>query len=239
MTDKLPPDGLRESGSAGGGVARRRRPKDRMAKGGVRDPALRTGLPRLWAQLTSWLLAYLPGRHRPRLPRVHIHTAPAIPSVVLRAIVALIGFGCGLMVVPGPPGWTIVIGLLVALFWVPGSLVGGALVIVLGLLLAFDVEPGAPWRTPLLVAALPLMLQLAAIAGQTSITARIELRALALPLRRYLAIQVFAQLLALTGAMVAGLGWVLPQLMALAAVALLSIVIFWIPSLGPARSRDY
>ena len=82
MTDELPPDGRRESDSTGGGVARRR-PKDRMAKGGVRDPALRTGLPRLWAQLTSWLLAYLPGRHRPRLPRVHIHTAPAIPSVVL------------------------------------------------------------------------------------------------------------------------------------------------------------
>lgn len=208
-------------------------------KGGVPDPAMRTGLPRLWAQLTSWLLAYLPGRRGPRLPRVHIHTAPAIPGVVLRAIVVGIGFCCGLLVVPGPPGWVITIGLLVALFWLPGSLVAGVVVMVLGLFLAFDVEPTAPWRTPLLVAALPLMLQLAAIAGQTSITARIELRALALPLRRYLAIQVFAQLLALTGAMVAGLGWVLPQLMALASVALLSIVIFWIPSLGPARSRDY
>lgn len=210
-----------------------------MAKGGVRDPALRTGLPRLWAQLTSWLLAYLPGRRGPRLPRVRIHTAPAIPGAVLRVIVVLICFSCGLLVVPGPPAWVVVIGLLIALFCVPGTLVAGALVMILGLFLAFDGAPTDPWRTPLLVAALPLMLQLAAIAGQASIAARIELRVLTLPLRRYLTIQVFAQLLALTGAMVAGLGWVLPQLMALTAAALLALVVFWVPTLGPARKRDY
>lgn len=156
----------------------------------------------------------------------------------MRLIVVLIGFGCGLLVVPGPPGWVIAIGLLVALFCVPGTLVGGVFVMVLGLFMAFDADPGGPWRTPLLIAALPLMLQLAAIAGQGSLSARIEFRVLALPLRRYLMIQVFAQLLALAGEMVAGLGWVFPQLMALAAFAVLAIVILWLPTLGPARKRD-
>lgn len=207
-------------------------------KGGVPDPSMRTGLPRLWAQLTSWLLAYLPGRRGPRLPRVRIHTAAAIPSVLLRAIVVAIVVGCGLLVVPGPPGWAIVIILLVTVFCIPGSMIAGILVMILGVFLAFDIEPGGIWRTPLLVAALPLMLQLAAIAGQASIAARIEFRVLALPLRRYLAIQLFAQLLVLTGTMVAGLGWVLPQLMALAALALLALVVFWLPTLGPARKRD-
>lgn len=207
-------------------------------KGGLPDPAIRTGLIRLWAQLTSWLLAYLPGRRGSRLPRVHIHTAPAIPGLVLRAIVVAIGFGCGLLVVPGPPGWAIMIALLVTMFFVPGSVTACILVMIMGVFLAFDIEPSVFWRTPLLVAALPLMLQLAAIAGQASMAGRIELRVLVLPLRRYLAIQVFAQLLVLTASMVAGLGWVLPHLMALAVFALLAVVVFWLPTLGPARRRD-
>ena len=205
--------------------------KDELTRDDVRDPASRTGLSRRWAQLISWVLAYLPGHRGPRLPRVRIHTGPAVPGVVLRAIVVAIGFGCGQLIVSGTPGWVVVIGLLVALFVVPGSLIAGVLVMVLGLLLAFDGDPVGSWRTPLLVAALPLMLQLAAITGQCSSIAWIELRVLALPLRRYLGIQVFAQLLALTGSLVAGLGLVLPQLMALAAVALLALVAFWLPTL--------
>jgi hypothetical protein len=142
------------------------------------------------------------------------------------------------LVVTGPPGWVVVIALLIAIGCVPGTLVTGVLLMVLGLLMVFDTDPAAPWRTPLLVAGLPLMMQLATIAGQASWLARIELRVLELPLRRYLAIQLFAQLLALTGGLVEGLGLVLPQLMALAAVAVVALLVLWMPSMGPARRRD-
>lgn len=210
----------------------------RSRSGGVRDPALRSGLFRLWVQVSTWLLAYLPERSKARRPPVRIHTSAAVPGGVLRLAVVLIGLVCASTVVTGPPGWVVVIGLLVGLYCAPGTLVAGALVIVLGLLMAFDPSPAAAWRTPLLVAAVPLMMQLAAVAGQASWAARIELRVLALALRRYLVIQVVAQLLALAGGIVAGLGYVLPQLMALSAVAVLALVVFWIPSLGPARRRD-
>ena len=67
---------------------------------------------------------------------------------------------------------------------------------------------------------------------------KIALRVLELPMRRYLAIQMFAQLLALTGGLVAGLGFVMPQLMALAGIAIVALLAFWLPSMGPARRRD-
>lgn len=203
--------------------------------GGVRDPAVRSGLARLWVQVTTWLLAYLPARSRSHRPPVRIHTAPAVFGGVLRLAVVAIGLVCAWQVVTGVPGWVVVIGLLIGLCCAPGTLVGAALVIVFGLLMVFEPVSATGWRTPLLVAAVPLMMQLAAIAGQASVGARIELRVLTLPLRRYLVIQVFAQLLALAGAMVAGLGYVLPQMMALAAVAVLALVALWMPSLGPVR----
>jgi hypothetical protein len=203
-----------------------------------RDPALRTGLGRLWAQASAWVLAYLPERGKFRRPAVRIHTSASVPGLGLRLVVVLLGLICASVTVTGTPGWVVVIALLATICALPGSLVAGVLVMVLGLLMVFDQEPVAPWRTPLLVAAVPLMMQLAAIAGQATWAARIELRVLGLPLRRYLGIQVFAQLLALTGSTIAGLGFVLPQVMALAAVAVLALVVFWVPSLGPARRRD-
>jgi len=131
----------------------------------------------------------------------------------------------------------VVVGLLVVLFCVPGSFIGGAVVIALALLAAFDLATPEVWRTPLLVAGVPLMMQLATVAGQASLTARIELQVIKLAMRRYLVIQVFAQLLALVGALVAGLGLVLPQLMALGAVAMLALVVLWLPGMGPSRSE--
>lgn len=187
---------------------------------------------------STWLRAYLPERSTGRRPPVRLHTGPAVSSLVLRLVVVALGFGCALTVVTGPPGWVVVVALLVVLFGVPGSVLAGVVVIVLALLMVFDTDPAAPWRTPLLVAGLPLMMQLAAVAGQASLSAVIELRVLELPLRRYLALQVFAQVLAFVGAMVAGLGWVLPQLMAVAAVSLLALVVFWLPSLGPVRRES-
>jgi hypothetical protein len=199
---------------------------------------MRSGLGRLWVQVSTWFLAYLPERSKARRPPVRIHTSAAVPGGALRLVVLLIGLVCASTVVTGPPGWVVVIGLLVGLCCAPGTVVAGALVIVFGLLMVFDPTSGAAWRTPLLVAAVPLMMQLAAVAGQASWAARIELRVLALTLRRYLVVQVFAQLLALAGGIVAGLGYVLPQVMALAAVAVLALVAFWMPTLGPARRRD-
>lgn len=192
-------------------------------------------LHRLWTRARTWLLAYLPDLSRHRRPRVRIQTAAAVPGAGLRLAVVLIGLVCASTVVTGWPGWFVVIGLLVGTFCVPGSFVVGAFVIALGVLAVFDTTPAASWRTPLLVAGIPLMLQLASVAGQASWLAPIELRVIASSLRRYLVIQVFAQLLALVGSVVAGLGLVLPQVMALAAVALLALVLLWVPRLGPSR----
>lgn len=198
----------------------------------------RTRLERLWVRTRSWVLAYLPDRSNARRPPVRIRTRPAVPGYVLRLAVVALGLLCASLVVTGPPGWVVVVALLIAIACVPGALVTGVLVMVLGLLMVFDTDPAAPWRMPLLVAGIPLMMQLATIAGQASWLARIELRVLELPLRRYLVIQLFAQLLALTGSLVEGLGLVLPQVMALAGVAVLALLVFWLPSMGPARRRS-
>ena len=203
-----------------------------------RPSPTRTRLEHLWVRTRSWVLAYLPDRSNARRPRVRIRTDSAVPGYVLRLAVVALGLLCASLVVTGPPGWVVVIALLVAIACVPGALVTGVLVMVLGLLMVFDTDPAAPWRMPLLVAGIPLMMQLATIAGQASFQARIELRVLELPLRRYLVIQVFAQLLALTGSLVEGLGLVLPQVMALAGVAVVALMAFWLPSMGPARRRD-
>jgi hypothetical protein len=197
-----------------------------------------TRLERLWVRTRSWVLAYLPDRSNARRPPVRIRTRPAVPGYVLRLAVVALGLLCASLVVTGPPGWVVVVALLIAIACVPGALVTGVLVMVLGLLMVFDTDPAAPWRMPLLVAGIPLMMQLATIAGQASWLARIELRVLELPLRRYLVIQLFAQLLALTGSLVEGLGLVLPQVMALAGVAVLALLVFWLPSMGPARRRS-
>ncbi|GAA3707071.1 hypothetical protein GCM10022204_26230 [Microlunatus aurantiacus] len=185
----------------------------------------------------TWVLAYLPDQSTARRPPVRIRTDTAVPGVVVRLAVVALGLLCASLVVTGPPGWVVVTVLLVIIGIVPGTLVTGVLIMVLGLLMVFDPDPASPWRTPLLVAGVPLLMQLATIAGQASWLTRIELRVLELPLRRYLAIQLFAQLLALTGGLVEGLGLVVPQVMALAAVALLALLVFWLPSLGPSRRR--
>ena len=194
-----------------------------------------TRLRRRWTRARAWVLAYLPDRSRVFRPTVRITTSPSIPSLLLRLVVVAIGLLCAATVVGGPPGWVVVVGLSVAILVVPGSMVPGALVGVLGLLMVFDIQTPAVWRAPFLIAAAPLMLQLAAVAGQASATARIELRVLALPLRRYLVIQLFAQTLALVGAVSAGLGLVQPQAMAVAGAALLVLVLVWLPSLGASR----
>lgn len=201
-------------------------------------PAWRARVERLWARASTWLLAYLPERSKYRRPAVHIRTAAAVPATSVRLALALIGLVCSSTVIIGKPGWVIMTCLLAGLFCLPGTFVGGAVVIAISLLAVFDTTPAEVWRTPLLVAGVPLMMQLAAVAGQTTLLARIELRVIGLSLRRYLVIQVFAQLLALVGSMVAGLGYVLPQLMALAAVAVLALVVLWLPSLGPVRRTD-
>ena len=198
----------------------------------------RSRLERLWVRGRSWVLAYLPDRSNAHRPSVRIRTGAAVPGYVLRLTVVGLGLLCASLVVTGPPGWVVVSALLIGIAFAPGTLVTGVLLMVLGLLMVFDTDPAAPWRTPLLVAGLPLMMQLAAIAGQATWLARIELRVLELPLRRYLVIQVFAQLLALTGSLVEGLGFVLPQVMALAGVAFVALLAFWLPSMGPARRRD-
>ncbi len=186
----------------------------------------------------TWVLAYLPDQSTARRPPVRIRTDTAVPGGVLRLAVVGLGLLCASLVVTGPPGWVAVTVLLVIIGLAPGTLVTGVLVMLLGLLMVFDPDPASPWRTPLLVAGVPALMQLATIAGQASWTTRVELRVLELPLRRYLAIQLFAQLLALTGGLVEGLGLVLPQVMAAAAVGVLVLLVFWLPSLGPSRRRS-
>jgi hypothetical protein len=208
------------------------------ASGSTSSARLAAAAGRLWTRVSTWVLAYLPERSTYRRPPVRIETETAVPSAVVRLAVVLIGLFCSSTVIIGTPGWVIMVALLAGLFCLPGSFFCGAVVIALGLLTVFDTTAAEVWRTPLLIAGVPLMVQLAAVAGQATLLARIELRVIGMSLRRYLVLQVFAQLLALVGGMIVGMGMVLPQLMALASVGLLALVVLWLPSLGPPRRED-
>lgn len=191
----------------------------------------------IWRRARARTTAYLPAWTRDRRPRTRIHTGPAIPGLAVRLITVVVGLLCAATVTTGQAGWVIIAALLIGLAWAPGSITGSLLVIALALQMV--VEPGPPpvWRAPLLVAAVPLLLLLAAIAGQAAWTARVELKVLAQPWRRYLGVQAFAQPLAAAGGLLAGSGLVLPPVMALAGLVLLGVVAFWVPSLGPPRQR--
>ncbi len=92
---------------------------------------------------------------------------------------------------------------------VPGAVLRLA-VVVLGLLCASLVVTGPPgW------VAVTILLVIIGIAPGTLVTG----------------------VLVITGGLVEGLGLVLPQVMALAGVAVLALLVFWLPSLGPSRRR--
>lgn len=140
-----------------------------------------------------------PASQRP-LPRVRIQGGPWVVGTVLRLAVAVVAIGCAALLATGPQSWALAIAAAGVLLLRPGGFAAGGFALGLGLALALS--PAAPFapRVFLLLFGVHLLFQLAALAGSVGWTTVVELRVLVPPLRRLLAGQVFAQLLALGGA---------------------------------------
>jgi len=169
---------------------------------------------------------------RPRRPRVRVRTGPAVPAWTLRLLLAAVALAC--VALAGAGTLLSVGGAAAALVLVlrpggsaPAVVVGYVAVVLLG-----TGSGGRPATTSALLLGTHLLVQLAALLGRTSWEARVELRALAAPLRRFLAVQALAQLVALLGAAVTSGGLALPWLPAVAAVGLGALLLGLVPRLG-------
>jgi hypothetical protein len=125
----------------------------------------------------------------------------------------------------------VLLGLLVVLL---PSGVGPVLVLALTALVLVIGGSGGGWRPAAFAVLLGthLLVQLGALLGRTSWSARVELRALLVPAPRFLAVQVAAQLAAVAGAAVTGGRFELPWLAVLAAVGLAGLLLWLAPRLG-------
>jgi len=133
------------------------------------------------------------------------NTGTMVPAVVVRAALAT----CGVVlsyVLFGPTGW-LALGIMasVAAAWSPRHLLGWALILLLAAgQLAH--HPGLTWRFLVLLAGLHLLHLLSMLALELPWRAWVQLAVFRAPLRRYVAIQVPTQLLA-----VAALLWLAPR----------------------------
>lgn len=198
--------------------------------------------------LAAWLDAYLP-RLRRRRPSVLIRTGPALPGWAVRIALALLGLGLANLVGAGGAPWLLIVVLAVLVVGWPSGFPTVALVIVIALIAAMAAVPPSPLLGAVLVAGLPALVQLGAVAGRAGWTARIEVAALVAPLPRFVLIQAVAQPLALLGGWLAGsLGnwlsaersappasWIVLPIVAVLGLGVLSFG--WLPGLGQAR-RD-
>jgi hypothetical protein len=183
----------------------------------------------------AWWSAYLPAVAR-RRPRVRLRLGPSLPCWLLRIVVGLLVVACGATVLRGPLAWVVLIMLAAALVAWPAGVGAGAIVIVIAVMVAAGPPLGNP-VTAGLVAGLPALVQLAQLIGRTSWAARIGLRALVVPLPRFLAIQAFVQPLALLGAWLRGVDLALAWL---APVALLGVGVLtyrWLPRLASSLGK--
>ena len=201
---------------------------------GVREGfgQVRSSRVRNWA--AAWLTAYLP-RLALRRPQVHIALGPWLPCWGLRLALGVLALLCAAMVVRSPLAWVGLILLAIAVVVRPSGIAPAALIMAVALSMAVGPE-GTALRTALLIIGLHAVAQLGILLGRASWTARVEIGALAVPLRRFLGIQAFVQPLALVGGGLAGwdLGLALLPLIAVLGLAVVSYV--WLPSLGDDRS---
>lgn len=132
-----------------------------------------------------------------RQHEVTVATGPYAPGWLLRLSGPAVAVGCAAITDASSELVLITVGLAVLTAIWPAGLAPTTLALVLGLLtLSLPSEP-YDFRALLLLAGVHLTLQLTALAGCSSWRCRVELSALAPPLRRYLIIQAFVQPLAL------------------------------------------
>lgn len=160
-----------------------------------------------------------PAAQRP-LPRVGIAVGAWVPGWGLRLAVAIVALVCSALLHPGHTLWVLAgLGALVVLAR-PSGVAAAVFAFALGFRLA--VSPGDPFAaTPyLLLFGVHLLITLARVASLTPWTAKIDLQVLVPPVRRFLALQVLVQLLAIAGAAVTASSVTVPWLPVLVGVAL-------------------
>ena len=183
-----------------------------------------------WASLLAEMPRTLPSVGR-RRRRVGVQLGPWLPGWSLRLVCGGVALGCVVLAGAGPRLTVVgaLLGVVLAL-WPRGPLpvaVLGFVAFVLATAGAGPLRPGAFG----VLAGTHLLVQLAAVLAPYGSSVRVELRALLVPARRYLPVQLAAQLLALLGALVTlgrvELVWSAP----LAAVALTALVVWLVPRL--------
>ncbi len=196
---------------------------------------MRAWLLRRWRagrdRLRGWLAAYAPWLAG-RLPAVRIDTGWWVPGWVLRLLLGALAAAC--LVPPRPGGfWAVVLsGYVVALMAQPGGVLPASAVAVVAVQLLVAPELTTTLRIALTILGLHAVAQLGVLAGRAGPFARFELRVLALPLPRFLIIQVIAQTLALVGAWLSGRAPEVDALPVLAILGLAAAVLGWLPGLG-------
>lgn len=196
--------------------------------------ALRRGVA-AWRDLVRAELRQVPGglpTLRPRRRRVTVVTGAWVPGWVLRLVCVVLALGDVRLAGAGDT-LTVLGALLAALVLIrPGGV--GPVLVVAFTALVLATSGGGGWRPEsfLLLLGTHLLVQLGAVLGRTSWAARVELRALAVPAPRFLAVQLAAQLVAVLGAAVAGGRLELPWLAVLAAVGLAVLVLWLAPRFG-------
>ena len=147
-----------------------------------------------WARLLRALRL-----ERPR-PHVGIALDASAPAWQLRLLQVAVALGCTAMVATNEVLWVLVAAGLVAMVVRPYPLWQAGFLLAMGAGLLFaPADPFAP-RAFVLLFGIHLFVVLGAILGRMPWSARLELRALLASARRFAAIQVFSQLLALAAA---------------------------------------
>jgi len=172
-----------------------------------------------------------------RRRRVTVRLGASLPAWSLRGLAVAVALGCVLLAASGPLLTGVGTALALILLVRPGGWAPAALVAYVTLALAIGGSPGwDPGRSALLLGT-HLLLQLGAVLGRCTWSAQVELRALAVPARRFLAVQLAAQLVALAAAALSAGGLRLPGLTALAATVLGLLLLWLVPRLAVAPSR--
>ncbi len=204
-----------------------------MTSTAVRGGNRGSRLSRVRSWSSAWLTAYLP-RLALRRPRVHVALGAWLPCWSLRFALGVMALLCAAMVVRSPLAWVVLILLTIAVVVRPSGIAPAALIMALALTMAVGPE-GTALRTGLLIIGLHAVAQLGVLLGRASWTARVEIGALAVPLRRFLGIQAFVQPLALIGGWLAGRDLGLALLPLLASLGLVVVTYVWLPGLGDDR----
>ena len=169
------------------------------------------------------------------LPPVRIDLRPAVPAWALNAAVAVLALAGAALLADRRVLWILAVAGAVALAVrpVPGLVQAYAVALGAGLLLA---DPGAgSLRVHLLILIVHLMVQLGSIAAGLHWSTQVEWAVLLVPARRFLPVQVLAQLLAVGAAWTAGRDVSAAWLSVAAGVALAALAWWLLGAAGPAE----